>query len=158
MAFVSALNALEIPFLLLIWNDIIHNNDLCFSGLLNKRDKEIGELKAKIAEVLAVMPTAAAAAAAASSNQHQQQQQQNTSVGVPSGITSFAPTTLALDLPPATDLSYTGKLSSLGLAEFDMSDHGSNDVSGSLYSHNFGSANAANSVFSPKTNGKVNDV
>lgn len=32
---------------------------------------------------------------------------------------SYAPTTLSLDLPQATDLSFTGKMSSLGLSDLE---------------------------------------
>lgn len=111
-----------------------------FPELLGKKDREIGELKAKIAEVLAVMPTSVAASV------------NSTSSTVPTGITSFAPTTLAtLDLPPATDLSFTGKLSSLGL---DFDDNSDNNL---FNSHSF-SASGSSSLYSAQTNGKVNDV
>lgn len=132
-----------------------------------KKDKEIGELKAKIAEVLAVMPHSAAAAASVSPPQ--------SASPAPAGISSFAPTTLALDLPPATDLSFTGKLSGITLAsEFDpdavggikknknnsgsSNSSGGNNASKNSNASNLYSFNAGNSIFSPQTNGKINDA
>jgi len=104
--------------------------------LLRSQKEHITELKAKIAEVLAVMPHSAAAAAASATAAAGASASAG-AIGAPgttlgaigkgsqqgnSGNTfaPFAPTTLSLDLPQATDLSFTGKqLSSLGLADLD---------------------------------------
>lgn len=104
--------------------------------LVRSQKDHITELKAKIAEVLAVMPHSASAAAASAAagatapagaigapglgalgkgSQQGSGQQGNTG----NSFAPFSPTTLSLDLPQATDLSFTGKLSSLGLADLD---------------------------------------
>ena len=117
------------------------SNALSLVDLIRSQKDHITELKAKIAEVLAVMPHSAAAAAASATaaagaaapagaigapgttlgalgkgSQQGSGQQGNTG----NTFAPFAPTTLSLDLPQATDLSFTSKqLSSLGLADLD---------------------------------------
>ncbi len=146
---------------------------MIFPAILDKKEKEIEELKTKIAEVLAVMPqpagmggsgggggAAAAAAAPPTSN---------------ASLSGFgAPTTLSLDLPAATDLSFTDKISSTlgGLAEqFSLGGaSGGGGAAGAGASDDAGGAGSASagasggglySAFgfaSSKANGKVNDA
>ncbi len=100
-----------------------------FTGVLVKKDKEISELKAKIAEVLAVMPHSNLGSAASSP-------EPSLSGAAAAAAAIFAPaSTLALALPVATSLG--------GLAEFEHHDY---------YNSAFGAGAAA------KTNGKANDV
>ena len=82
-----------------------------FSASVSQKDKEIFDLKAKIAEVLAVMPGSIGVRSSAV----------NSAIGsgrASSGV--FVPSTLSLDhLPASTDLSFTGKISSLGLSDLE---------------------------------------
>ncbi len=98
---------------------------------MRSQEKDIAELKAKIAEVLAVMPHhgGGGAGGAGAVGTPSPAGAVGTPVGgglsksSASSFVPFTPTTLALDLPQATDLatdlSFTGKLSSLGLSDLD---------------------------------------
>ena len=102
----------------------------CFAFVddVQKRDHEISQLRQKIAEVLAVMPGNSSTGMGASNDgltigsAHGSNGTLNGGGVTGASITfpaNLAPTTLALDLPQATDLSsFTGsnKLSALGLA------------------------------------------
>ncbi|XP_059084152.1 macoilin-like [Tigriopus californicus] len=104
-------------------------------NLLLQREKEISDLKSRVAEFYAVMPS-------------------STGYGVSSaGLNTFsAPTTLSLDLPASTDLSYptSNKMSSLGLADLKdkLTGSSSNGIYGSRgnpggYSSNTNGSNSS---------------
>lgn len=106
-----------------------------FSDLLLQKEKEISDLKSRVAEFYAVMPS-------------------STGYGVSStGLSTFsAPTTLSLDLPASTDLSYptSNKMSSLGLADLKdkLTGASSNGIYGSRgnpggYSSNTNGSNSS---------------
>ena len=82
-----------------------------------KKEKEIGEMSARIAELLACMPTSGSSGPS-----------QRVSASAASPVTSLAnyggangASSLSLDLPAATDLSSfnTGKLTGLGLSNLE---------------------------------------
>jgi hypothetical protein len=105
------------------------------------KDKEIFNLKAKIADVLAVMPGGVPGGVLTT----------NAAVGSGRGSSSvYTSSTLSLDLPASTDLSFTGKMSSLGLSDLE-----DKLTSSGIYS---AAAQLANSpAFSvSKTNGNIN--
>ena len=86
---------------------------------MSQKDKEVFDLKAKIAEVLAVMP--GSMGNSNSMGNSVRSSAGNAAVGsgrAGSGV--YVPSTLSLDhLPASTDLSFTGKISSLGLSDLE---------------------------------------
>ena len=88
----------------------ISTTSIFFSGLLGKKDKEIGELKAKIAEVLAVMPQPAGMSGGNGGSVVSSSSVSTPPLSTFTPSTSSASTTLSLDLPPATDLSFTDRV------------------------------------------------
>lgn len=109
---------------------------------MSVKDKEIFNLKAKIADVLAVMPGGVPGGVLSTTN---------AAVGSGRGSSSvYTSSTLSLDLPASTDLSFTGKMSSLGLSDLE-----DKLTSSGIYS---AAAQLANSpAFSvSKTNGNIN--
>jgi len=98
-------------------------------------------LKAKIADVLAVMPGGVPGSVLTASN---------AAVGSGRGNGVYISSTLALDLPASTDLSFTRKLSSLGLSDLE-----DKLTSSGIYS---AAAQLVNSpaYSNPKTNGNMN--
>ena len=90
-----------------------------FSASVSQKDKEVFDLKAKIAEVLAVMPGSMGNSNSMSNSVRSSAG--NAAVGsgrAGSGI--YVPSTLSLDhLPASTDLSFTGKIHSLGLNDLE---------------------------------------
>lgn len=118
-----------------------HDFLLYFLASVSSKDKEIFDLKAKIADVLAVMPGGVPGGVLTTSN---------AAVGSGRGNSVYTSSTLSLDLPASTDLSFTGKMSSLGLSDLE-----DKLTSSGIYS---AAAQLANSpVFAnSKTNGNMN--
>ncbi len=125
---------------------------------LKHKDKECSDLKAKIAELLACMPTAAGATSSASAASVSNVatgagvhvSQSTSSLTGMSGATGGL-NSLGLDLPAATDLSFnsTGtKLTNVaGLGLSDLEDK----LTGGLYTP----ASLGGTAYTPKTNGNM---
>ena len=113
-----------------------------FPAQISRQDKENAELKKKITEMMALAPPMGAAG-------FMQQQPP------PSPAASlFAPrTTLSLDLPAATDLSFTGKMGHFDSAAASAAGPPSGDAADSLFGA--GAPFVGNGY--AKTNGKVNE-
>jgi hypothetical protein len=116
---------------------------------VSHKDKEIFDLKAKIAEVLAVMPSSMSGSNNGMGN-NVRSNAGNAAVGsgrAGSGV--YVPSTLSLDhLPASTDLSFTGKISSLGLSDLE-----DKLMTSGIYNT---AAQLANSSAYNKTNGNMN--
>jgi hypothetical protein len=110
---------------------------------VSQKDKEVFDLKGKIAEVLAVMPGSMSSSVIRANAG-------NAAVGsgrAGSGV--YVPSTLSLDhLPASTDLSFTGKISSLGLSDLE-----DKLMTSGIYN---AAAQLANSSAYNKTNGNMN--
>jgi hypothetical protein len=106
------------------------------------KDREILNLKAKIADVLAVMPGGLPGSVLTTSNDSLGPGQGNSSI--------YTTPMLSRKLPQSTDLSFNGKMSSLGLSDLE-----DNLTSSGIYS---AAAQLANSpAFSDsKINGSLN--
>lgn len=113
---------------------------------VSQKDKEIFDLKAKIAEVLAVMPGSMGGGGSLNSVM---QSGSSAAVGSGRGNSSvYVPSTLSLDLPASTDLSFTGKMSSLGLSDLE------DKLTSGIY--NAAAQLANSSAYTAKTNGNMN--
>lgn len=109
---------------------------------MSLKDNEIFNLKAKVADVLAVMP---------GGNPRGGMTTTNSVVGSGLGSSSiYTSSTLSLDLPASTYLSFTGKMPNLG-----SSDNNDSLTSSGIYSP---AVRIANSPAFPvsKTNGNTN--
>ena len=117
---------------------------------MSQKDKEIFDLKAKIAEVLAVMPGHGMGGGGDRMSNSVRCSAGNAAVGsgrAGSGV--YVPSTLSLDhLPASTDLSFTGKISSLGLSDLE-----DKLMTSGIYN---AAAQLANSSAYNKSNGNMN--
>ena len=127
---------------------VIRNCFFFTSASVSHKDKEIFDLKAKIAEVLAVMPSSMSGSNNGMGNVRSNAG--NAAVGsgrAGSGV--YVPSTLSLDhLPASTDLSFTGKISSLGLSDLE-----DKLMTSGIYNT---AAQLANSSAYNKSNGNMN--
>ena len=126
---------------------------------MGKKDKEVSEMSAKIAELLACMPSSGSGAPRVTTSPVTVTSLANygggnmTASGQTSGqnlaVNGAAASSLALDLPPATDLSSfnTGKLTGLGLSNLE-------EKLGSLFS----TPTSLGSGFNSKANGNSNNM
>lgn len=123
-------------------------------GFCMKKDKEIADLKAKIAEVLACMPTSGAGSNVATSSSHVSQ-----AGATGGGLSSYGGgnSALSLDLPAATELSFnSGKMSGLGLADLGDKLAGLGGGRATSVAGLYTPASLSGSAFTPKTNGNSN--
>ena len=122
MAFIAYTRVPSLTITLQLSHIIIY---LIFTGQLGKKDKEVSDMSAKIAELLACMPSSGSSAPRVTTSPVTVTSLANygtgSAGGSTTGVNGAGASALSLDLPPATDLSSfnTGKMTGLGLSNLE---------------------------------------